>query len=64
MEKLYNLYTKAMESPEIRARYKPKGFPREMDRLLARYRSGVKVGDTGKKVRMCDHWATPRELLN
>eukprot|EP00976_Prorocentrum_cordatum_P038482 782966-Prorocentrum_minimum.AAC.1 len=49
MEKLYNLFTKAVKDPEIRARHKPKSFPREMGRLLARYKSGVKVGDTGKK---------------
>eukprot|EP00959_Pyramimonas_sp_CCMP1952_P251906 5263217-Pyramimonas_sp.AAC.1 len=49
MEKLYNLYAKAVEDPEVRARHKPKSFRREMGRLLARYKSGVKVGDTGKK---------------
>eukprot|EP00976_Prorocentrum_cordatum_P046675 943358-Prorocentrum_minimum.AAC.1 len=49
MEKLYNLFQRAVEDPVIRARHKLKSFPREMGRLLARYKSGVRVGDTGKK---------------
>eukprot|EP00959_Pyramimonas_sp_CCMP1952_P172750 3609731-Pyramimonas_sp.AAC.2 len=64
MEKLFNLYEGAVASTELRERLKPKGFPREMARMLARYNSGVQVGDAGRKVRMRNHWATPRKLLN
>eukprot|EP00976_Prorocentrum_cordatum_P027385 555291-Prorocentrum_minimum.AAC.1 len=64
MEKLSNLFRKAVEDPATQAKHKPKSFPREMGRLLARYKSGVKVGDTGRKVSMRNHWATPRKLLH
>eukprot|EP00959_Pyramimonas_sp_CCMP1952_P184113 3849895-Pyramimonas_sp.AAC.2 len=32
--------------------------------MLARYKNGVKVGNTGRKVHMRNHWATPRIPLN
>jgi ribonuclease HI len=57
---LYRNYTKVMqERPEVVSTLNPQSFAEELASLLRRYKNGMKVPGSKRKVDLKNHWATP-----
>jgi ribonuclease HI len=57
---LHHNYTQVMrDRPDVTEQLEPKGFAEELAGLLRRYREGMPVPGTKRKVKLTNHWATP-----